>query len=116
MNYTAVARMTWKEYRAVRAFWLALIVLTLFVQCLLIGVLDDSARRTVLICRNSRLDGQPDRHLEALFAPRGGRAQHEFAAQPLGDGRDDGETEAATVIGRCTALEAPRMLRCRLSR
>jgi len=50
MNYTAVARMTWKEYRAVRAFWLALIVLTLFVQCLLIGVLDDSARRTVLIC------------------------------------------------------------------
>ncbi len=33
MNLTGFLRLTWKEYRAVRGFWLAMIVLVAFFQC-----------------------------------------------------------------------------------
>ena len=38
MNATPYLRLVWKEYRAIRLFWLALVGLTFFIQCLIFAL------------------------------------------------------------------------------
>jgi hypothetical protein len=48
MNLTTTTRLLWKEYRAIRAFWLSIVVLAVLLQCLVLAVSESPASMTLL--------------------------------------------------------------------
>ncbi|MEX0979040.1 MAG: hypothetical protein WDZ48_09325, partial [Pirellulales bacterium] len=50
MNAAPFRHLVWKEYRAVRAFWLSLVVLVIGIQALVLWLSKDPADTTILVC------------------------------------------------------------------